>query len=138
MHMSSASCFNDKMPVEQPRRQGKHFSSFLMPPHMWPQRWILLHALEAYSYNKIVEITNNYFLLNFYQLQRHLYNIVYGITSYQTFLFVACTVLWKFNTWSSAKTTHFTVDSFLINNTQVSRIFAEFNNPFKSIRIDQS
>jgi len=49
MHMSSASCFKS-VPDTQRWRQGKQVLSFLTPPQMWPQEWIMLHAFLACSW----------------------------------------------------------------------------------------
>jgi len=48
MHMSSASCLRVGLD-EQPWRHGKHTTSPLMPPHIWPQGCSLLQALRACS-----------------------------------------------------------------------------------------
>jgi hypothetical protein len=50
MHMSSASCFSVVAFLSQPCKQGKQCSSFLTPPHAWPQGCVLLQAILAYSY----------------------------------------------------------------------------------------
>ena len=48
IHMSSASCLRASFD-EQPCRHGKHTTSPLIPPHIWPHGCSLLQALRACS-----------------------------------------------------------------------------------------